>query len=104
MSDLPPPPPPTPAEIEAYYANRPELRVPASEPGLIPKAANLGRALVTHAVAGFPEADEATAQARLAICRACDRFDATRTVCTVCGCFLDIKIRWNEQKCPLNSW
>jgi hypothetical protein len=104
MSNLLPPPSPTPAEIEAYYANRPELRVPASKPGLLPKAANLGAAIVTHAVAGFPAADEETVTRRLAICRACDRFDATRTVCTVCGCLLDIKIRWNEQKCPLSRW
>lgn len=90
-------------------AARPDLApgpapAPAVGPGPLTKAAHFGRALVTHAVAGFPAADEATARARLEICRACDRFDRARTACRACGCHLEVKIRWADQRCPIGKW
>ena len=94
------------AAIEAYYAAHPELRAPGTAPGPTPlgKAARLGQALATHALAGFPEADDDIVAARLATCRACDRFDAARVVCRDCGCYLQIKTRWSDQQCPIGLW
>lgn len=80
---------------------------PASSPGgpsLARKAANFGKAIVTHAIAGLPKADDATAESRLEICKTCDSFDADRVACKSCGCNLNVKIYWSEQKCPLGKW
>ena len=68
------------------------------------KAANFGKAIVTHAVAGFPETDEETVRFRFESCRSCEHFDEGKTSCRKCGCHLEIKIRWREQKCPIGKW
>lgn len=74
-------------------------------PSLFHNAANFGKALVTHAVAGFPEADEAMVVRRLEICHTCEKYDPGPPArCRACGCFLDIKIAWAEQKCPIGRW
>lgn len=85
---------------------RPDLMaepIPPS-PSFIQKAANFGRAITQHLTAGLPQADEATVAHRLSICHNCEKFDAERTACRVCGCHLDIKVRWQEQKCPISKW
>jgi hypothetical protein len=73
-------------------------------PGLLTKAANFGKAIVSHVAAGRPEADAATVAARWATCRACPMFDAAGVTCRACGCVLEIKIRWAEQRCPIGKW
>lgn len=77
---------------------------PTTEPSIFRKVANFGRAIVTHAVAGFPDCGDKEAARRLSICRACEKFDIEKTACRVCGCNLDIKARWTEQKCPFGKW
>lgn len=73
-------------------------------PGLLQRAASLGKAIVYHVAAGLPGADDETVESRLATCQACEKYDADRRVCKACGCFLDVKICWAEQKCPLGKW
>lgn len=75
-----------------------------AEPGFFDKAVGLGKAVINHAVAGFPEADEATHAARLATCRACEFLDAERMVCLKCGCFTMVKTKWETQTCPIGKW
>lgn len=105
INGYPPPPSPTPERIAEYYHNNPHLTPGSlSEPGFLQKAANFGRAITQHLAAGLPQADEATVAHRLSLCHVCEHFDAERTVCKICGCYLDIKIRWQEQKCPIERW
>lgn len=76
-----------------------------ANPSLIRKAANFGRAVIQHAVAGFPEADGTTVAQRLEICRTCENYDSGPPArCRACGCFLDIKLTWADQRCPINRW
>jgi hypothetical protein len=73
-------------------------------PGLLTKAANVARAVIDHAVAGFPEASEETVRARLAICRSCPDLVAAARSCNRCGCKMDVKVYWSEQRCPAGKW
>jgi hypothetical protein len=77
---------------------------PTTGPSLLRKAANFGKAIVTHAVAGLPQVDDTTYEARLAICRACMFFTPEPMTCLKCGCDLNIKIRWADQHCPIGKW
>lgn len=94
-------------------AVRPDLACPSpkgeseaiTEPSTFRKAVNLSKAVVTHAVAGFPEADGALVARRLEICRTCENYDPGPPArCRACGCFLDIKLTWADQRCPINRW
>lgn len=107
------PSPPTAEEITAYYREHPELWVSReaylasnqhAEPSLFRKATNLAGAIVTHAAAGFPATDAVIVERRWSICRACDKFDAEHTRCRVCGCRMQIKISWDDQRCPIGKW
>lgn len=73
-------------------------------PSIARLAVNFSKAIVKHAVEGFPQADQATADARLAICLECPSFDAEKIRCLSCGCNLNVKIYWSEQVCPLGKW
>jgi hypothetical protein len=78
----------------------------AEPPGVLQKAANLAKAIVTHAVAGFPERSDEDTEAVLAICRTCE-FNPTgaeHPSCSKCGCNMNIKARWKDQKCPVGKW
>lgn len=83
---------------------KPMLTQTEAAPSFLHKAANFGRAITQHLAAGLPQADEVTVAHRLSICYNCEKFDAERTACRVCGCHLDVKIRWQEQKCPISKW
>lgn len=59
--------------------------------------------------------DATTASIRLAVCRACDKYETGRDKCRVCGCFIEIKTtaktHWNPETmrteithCPLGRW
>lgn len=75
-------------------------------PGLVRKAANYAKAVVQHLVGGLRNVDDQERARRLAICGTCPQFDAARIVCThrACGCDLEAKARWQEQRCPLGKW
>ena len=46
------------------------------------------------------ETDES--KARLAVCHGCDKW--TGTSCKVCGCFVNLKVKMPEEKCPEGKW
>ena len=72
------------------------------QPGLIAQLRSFAVAVVEHVAAGMPMATEAPKNARLAVCRACEYYDAGR--CRVCTCHMDIKADWAEQGCPIGKW
>jgi hypothetical protein len=41
---------------------------------------------------------------RLAICASCEHFDATLHRCKLCGCFMQVKARIPQSKCPDRRW
>lgn len=79
---------------------------PAVAPTILRKAANFGKALVMHAVAGFPGADDVTVKSRLATCLSCELYSPAGGRCLHrdCGCVLEIKVTWADQKCPTGKW
>lgn len=80
----------------------PEPARSAEPPGLVRKAINLGAAVAQHVAAGLPEADEATVRGRLFVCWGCVQRDGS--TCLVCGCNVDVKARWLDQRCPIGLW
>lgn len=86
-------------------------------PGAIRTGANFAKALIGRATDGRPMLDDATAHARLAICKACVGPDGFyresdgRCAHKDCGCYLEIgptggpgKVFWPEQFCPIGKW
>lgn len=41
---------------------------------------------------------------RLTICKQCPSFKKESTQCNECGCFMSIKAKLADMKCPLNKW
>ncbi len=99
------------------------LELAPPEPAPVPlaqKAVNFGRAVVTHARAGFPAADGTLQEARRAVCERgagllpatvaagrCDHFRPSDGSCGGrggCGCTVADKAAWAEQVCPLGRW
>lgn len=48
--------------------------------------------------------DAAIADARLAVCKKCDRLIKTTTTCKECGCFMVGKTKLEHAECPLGKW
>jgi len=45
-----------------------------------------------------------TADSRLAICESCPSLIKTGKQCKECGCFMVLKTKLQEAKCPLGKW
>lgn len=41
---------------------------------------------------------------RMDICKSCDYYDAKQVRCRQCGCFLESKVRFAIDSCPLSKW
>lgn len=78
----------------------------SSEPNLLQKAWNFGKAVVRHTADGARQVDDAVYEGRLTVCRACSSCDIERMVCRdpSCGCYLTVKARWQSENCPLQKW
>lgn len=48
--------------------------------------------------------EEEVAIQRLITCFDCDRLIKVTTQCKECGCFMRMKVKLKEAKCPLNKW
>lgn len=60
---------------------------------------------IKDAVTGNLElADDDTVHKRRALCDACEVRNAAVDMCTVCGCFLKLKIKLRESTCPMELW
>lgn len=74
------------------------------QPSILEKIANFATAVTDHVLRGLPMVSDKIYKDRITICENCDRFDKERTLCKECGCYLPIKARWAEQKCPIDKW
>lgn len=77
-------------------------------PPLSEQAANLAGAAARAAgqlIRGGPvlvSAEEA--ERRIAVCRACNLFNAEQERCRRCGCYVNIKDRLFSERCPEGKW
>lgn len=79
--------------------------IPPQEPGVAKKISHFLKAVSEHALAGMPTTSEEDAGKRMAICLACPSMpDKVAKKCVECGCYMQVKVTWNEQKCPLGKW
>lgn len=74
------------------------------EPGAVRRAINFVKSATKHIANGAKAASPEEKERRLSICRLCEAFNAKRSTCTKCGCFLSMKAGWQEQECPLAKW
>lgn len=49
------------------------------------------------------KASEEVAAQRIAICNSCEFLLLTRN-CRKCGCFVDLKTHFANERCPVNKW
>ena len=49
-------------------------------------------------------ASEEVRQERMRICQACEYYDAAAVRCKECGCFLNAKVIFTNNSCPVNKW
>lgn len=83
-------------------------------PGLLEKAGNLARAVVSHVADGGRIASPEVQAERKELCFSCSHLDKTRDACSACGCGvicalsfvgmdMDKKRSWASSRCPLSQ-
>ena len=70
-------------------------------PPLAQQAANALIAAGRFVKSGLKTVDDAEYERRLAICKACDQYDAEKKRCRICGCKTQIKLRMASEHCPI---
>jgi len=70
-------------------------------PSILTQAKNFTGAVIEHMAHGMKEADNY--EERISLCEDCPEFRKDER-CAKCGCFMKVKAKWAEQKCPLNKW
>jgi hypothetical protein len=45
-----------------------------------------------------------TIKNRYVICKSCDKYNAETEICSVCSCFVPMKIQMLDMDCPINKW
>lgn len=77
-------------------------------PGIIEMASNLGKEVVDTtialAVSGQALVDEETRTKRFGECINCKDFVPQQSRCNICGCFMQIKVKFVTAKCPDGKW
>lgn len=48
--------------------------------------------------------EEDVAQERLSICKSCPELIKLTAQCKKCGCFMNIKTKFEAAKCPIGKW
>jgi hypothetical protein len=71
-------------------------------------ASNLSKEIVnttvTLAVSGQVLVDEEARTKRFGECINCKDFIPQQSRCNICGCFLQIKVKFASAKCPAGKW
>ena len=67
-------------------------------------AGRFGKSAFNHAKDRFKHVDDEIYNKRMEICKGCEKFNPESVRCNDCGCFLEIKAKWNSEKCPLEKW
>ena len=93
-------------EMEQILAQ--EQQVIHTYPSTFQMARNLAKEIWKsgkQAARGLPLlVDTETGFKRLSTCESCDKYDADKSRCTECGCFMKTKTQLASASCPLNKW
>jgi hypothetical protein len=52
----------------------------------------------------FKTVSEEVKLSRLAICKSCDFFIKSTSMCQKCGCYMPAKAVFAKAECPINKW
>lgn len=74
------------------------------KPNLITKSYNFLKALIKRILGGVEDTDQKTYWYRITTCNNCEELDKQEMECTVCGCPVKLKTKWQTESCPLNKW
>jgi len=74
------------------------------KPNIINKAWNLSKSLLDYAKSGFDDTSQEKYKERLTICNNCELLNKKKGTCTVCGCVMSVKAKWDVEKCPEDKW
>ena len=94
------------ARVSFGIGKPPARRVDPPLPSLTVRATNFATAAITHLTTGAKRASDDVIAERFAICQTCDKFNAAKQSCAVCGCGcsakskLVSKLAWAESECP----
>lgn len=74
------------------------------EPNMLNKVWNLTKSIVDYTKSGFENTSKEKYKQRLTICDSCELLNKEKGSCTVCGCIMSVKAKWDVEKCPENKW
>jgi len=72
-------------------------------PSTAQMAKNLLHAVKEHVSSGWSKCTEEESAERFEVCSSCERMREDKR-CSLCGCFMELKSTWKEQKCPIGKW
>lgn len=72
-------------------------------PSLATQAGNLVSAVGQHAMSGFKETEKEILEKRMTECNNCEDMRSDGR-CAKCGCYMQIKAKWDSAKCPVSKW
>lgn len=73
------------AQALEYYHQKAENFVTLHEPGITPE-------------------ETSQSKIRMKICQSCDKLMSGWNICKECSCFMPLKTRLADSKCPLDKW
>lgn len=73
-------------------------------PSLTEQAGTLASASLAHAKNGFKNTTDDMKKNRLEICDNCEFFIRDHKRCGKCGCFVEVKAKWESNHCPVGKW
>ena len=47
---------------------------------------------------------ETVSKLRMEECERCDYYDKKQTRCRKCGCYMKVKVKFNNTQCPIGKW
>jgi len=98
----------SPEERDALIAQARQAQAERRLPSPVRMAGNFTKAVVKHTFDGLKKVDFTTYQRRLNQCNGCKPPKGFRVEkrCTheSCGCYIDKKVWWASEECPLGRW
>jgi len=84
-----------------------DCEAPPIAPTIAQKASSFIQASLKFMATGMHRVKDDIRDQRMTICESCEFCDKTNNKhpsCTKCGCFLNIKISWASEGCPIDKW
>lgn len=73
-------------------------------PGFFETAKNFTKSAAEHIADGMKNTEKTLQEKRMDVCRRCEFFIKETERCSKCGCYLQLKTKWNSAKCPIKKW